>query len=118
MTGTAEQYVSERLAAASPRERADALASIVSEDGYLPVWKELVLGRDGTLFLERTACGELPGKRVWEVFTPEGERLGSLTTPSNRFYIRAATRDRIVAVVADSLGVQRIEIHALEIERP
>jgi hypothetical protein len=117
MSGIAEKYVSERLAAASPREREEALSGIVSEDGYLPAWKEFVVGLDGTLFLERAACGEEPGARKWEVLTPDGEWLGSLTTP-RAFYIRAGARDRIVAIVEDSLGVQRIEVHALEIRTP
>lgn len=84
--------------------------------GEWPILDEVILDGDGNVWIEafqaRVDQGE-PSR--WWVFTGDGRLLGRVSLPAG-LEVQAISRDRIVGVATDELGVERIQLH--RIRRP
>lgn len=83
---------------------------------HVPAFQSLHVDADAHVWLERY---RQPGDTVsrWEVIEPEGRWLGSVTVPP-RFRILQVGPDFMLGRHLDSLGVERVRVHALHRATP
>lgn len=79
-----------------------------------PPFRTAIVANDGLLWVKQYRSNP-EADQTWWVISQRGEVLGQLTVPAS-LEIRAVGEDRMVAVVEDELGVERIE--AYEVRRP
>lgn len=117
--------------AAFEREMAGALPEILPE--VLPFIEQILVSRDGALWIRRADRHPRPGRRAvahsmgtptyaWEpewlapvvldVFTPQGEYRGSVEAPA-QFEPMAVSEDRVYGRLYDTLGVEYIVAYRL-----
>lgn len=89
----------------------------------VPVFHDLLVDGEGFIWVRPY---ELPGHahylggwagpgagRSWLIFTPEGERVGTVEVPDELIPVHIGT-DAILGLVRDELGVESVHIHAIE----
>lgn len=77
--------------------------------GFHPPLRNLVIGRDGTVWVEMRAVA---GERRWQMLAPDGKPVGELALPLN-VTLKVAQRDRIWAVIENEDGEQGIASYAI-----
>jgi hypothetical protein len=99
---------STRAALISSLERVDASLAAAVRDAFIPSYYPpldgLVIGMDGTLWVQKRPSTE--GVRILAA-EPDGGIIGELILPV-RSRIAAATRDRLWVIEADDVGVESI----------
>src|SRR5690606_28759307 len=111
------------VAASVPAEASVALRQQLSEFpavDRLPSWEEMIVARNGKIWLSADVTMRLPPElsgpvnaRRWVVLDPEGRPSAEATTPAG-FTLRDVSADRAVGLYADELGVQSIVLYAVE----
>jgi len=74
-----------------------------------PPLRNLVVGRDGTVWVELRARST---ERRWQVLAPDGRPIGEVSFPSN-VSLKVAQRDRIWALIENEDGEQGIASYAI-----
>lgn len=94
--------------------RSDAIEEALREQLQLPTYHapvlELLVGRDGTTWLQLSAPD--PTRNQWMILDTDGEVLARLTVPSS-LRILAAERHRVWGVEADELDVPYLVRHRI-----
>jgi hypothetical protein len=77
----------------------------------MPAYLEFILDPDGNLWTERFP---MPGEANprWGVVSAEGKFYGHMEMPDG-FQLMGVTRDQLLGVSRDSLGVERVELYRL-----
>ncbi len=102
--------VRERLESFPVRDRVPVFWSfLVDADGF--VWVEPFEPARHSMVLPAAAVAE--SASVWSLFTPGGTAAGTIRVPAG-FQPASIGRDAVVGVRRDSLGVEYVEVHALE----
>ncbi len=74
-----------------------------------PPLRDLVVGRDGTVWVE---IRSITAERRWQVLAPDGKPIGEVSLPSN-VTLKVAQRDRIWALLESEDGEQGIASYAI-----
>ena len=77
----------------------------------LPFFDRILVDRSGHLWVKEFGFDSEPGR--WQVFGPDGAWLGALSTPAG-LRVTDIGDDYVLGIVTDSLGVERVRLHALE----
>jgi len=70
------------------------------------------LAGDETLWLEEHTAGQTEGPSRWAVFGHDGEYRGTAALPAG-FRLLGVSRDRVLGVWTDDLGVEYVRVHEL-----
>lgn len=81
-----------------------ALGEQVYRPAYVPPVRRVVLGRDGTIWIERGAVGD---SAAWDILDPDARPIARLKVPSN-VAIHEVRGSSVWAAVSDSLNVPAI----------
>jgi len=93
--------------ATTPESR--ATVSRMRIPSFHPPLRGLVIGRDGTVWVELRATDKT---RRWQVLAPDGTPVGEVALPMN-VTLKVAQRDRIWALIENAVGEQGIASYAI-----
>ncbi len=103
--------VRERLNAAPAPNRVPLFSAFLV-DGQGFVWVRPYEVERDAYALGGPLYGEVPAGGVWWIFTPEGERVGSIDLPAD-LEPSVITADAVVGIRRDELGIEYVQIHRL-----
>ncbi len=116
---SADEIQRERDAMLGPRPsaRARSMADALPAPTTRPAYAQLVVDTTGAVWAAGfRAFADTVGPTPWQLFTPDGEWLGSTMLP-RRLRVFEIGRDYLLGVNLDSLDVERVQLLRLRRER-
>ena len=85
---------------------------------FAPLYRSMVVDAERRVWLERFQMPGVDALRAWDVIDSNGAWLGVVQVPRN-LRIFQIGRDYLLGRSLDSLGVERVQLHALQaVESP